>query len=450
VANEFDLSWDEPKRLLGGEESCRVSLDNYLSVLRKRWLTVFVVLIVSVLGAALYSFTATPQYTAHAKVFFSVSVSDSAGARSRGFIYQQTQVRTYAQLAVLPVVLDPVVKQLKLNTTPQKLADRVIARAPINTPIVEIVATASTRASAVAIAQAVANQLSTTVTTLAPKVDNKTPAVRATTVDEATGDLAPRSPRTQLNIVVGVIFGALAGMVLAIAVDARAERGRRRRKLEALGGVAVLGTVAMRDHTGRRRPTTDPTWTENLRQLQLQLFPPLRRRTFTTVAVTSASDAALSARLAAGLAIGQANGAPQRVLVIDGNLSNPSLRSAFALPAAPGLAGVLRGEVPLEAAVQRWGDHGLDVLAAGIAVENPTGLLESEAMKTVLRTTARQYDLVLISAPPFATADGLLLSRLADSAVVVVDAEENRRAFADTLTALRVARAQVLGLVVST
>lgn len=427
-----------------------MSLDNYLFVLRKRWLTILAVVVASVLGAALYSFTATPQYTAHAKVFFSVSVSDSAGARSRGFIYQQTQVRSYAQLAVLPIVLDPVVKQLKLNTTPQKLADRVIARAPINTPIVEIVSTASTRAGAVAIAQAVANQLSTTVTTLAPQVDNKTPTVRATTVDEATSDGAPTAPRTKLNLIVAVIFGAGAGIVVAIALDGRAARGRRRRKLEALGSVEVLGTVAMRDQTGRRRPTTDPTWTENLRQLQLRLFPPLRRRSFTTVAITSASDAALSSRLAAGLAVGQANGAPQRVLVIDGNLSNPSLRSSFTLPPSPGLAGVLRGEVPLEAAVQRWGDRGLDVLAAGIAVENPTSLLESEAMQTVLRTTAQQYDLVLISAPPFATADGLLLSRLADRAVVVVDGEETRGAFADPLTALRVARAQVLGLVVST
>jgi len=424
-----------------------VSIDSYLSVLRARWLTILAVMIASVLGSALYSFTATPQYTAHAQVFFSVSVSDSAGARSRGFLYQQTQVRTYAQLAVLPIVLDPVVKQLKLNTTPQKLADRVIARAPINTPIVEIVSTASTRAGAVAIAQAVANQLSTTVTTLAPVVDKRTPTVRATTVEQATADLAPTTPRTKLNLIVAVIFGTAGGMALAIALDARAAR---RRKLEALGGVAVLGTVAMSDRTGQRRPTADPTWNENLRQLQLRLFPPLQRRSFTTVAITSASDGALSSRLAVSLATGQANGAPQRVLLIDGNLSNPNLRSALALPPSPGLAGVLQGAVPLEAAVQRFGDRGLDVLAAGSAVETATALLESDALQTVLRTTARQYDLVLICAPPFGTADGMLLSRLTDAAVVVVESEDTRIGFADTLTALRVARAHVLGLVVST
>jgi uncharacterized protein involved in exopolysaccharide biosynthesis len=65
-----------------------VSLDSYVSILRARWLTIFAVIIVSVLGAALYSFNATPRYQAHAGVFFSVSVSDSAATRSRGFTYQ--------------------------------------------------------------------------------------------------------------------------------------------------------------------------------------------------------------------------------------------------------------------------------------------------------------------------------------------------------------------------
>ncbi len=72
-----------------------VSIDSYLSILRARWLTILAVIAVSVIGTAVYSYNATPRYVAHAGVFFSVSVSDNAGTRARGFTYQQ---RKYARL----------------------------------------------------------------------------------------------------------------------------------------------------------------------------------------------------------------------------------------------------------------------------------------------------------------------------------------------------------------
>ncbi len=280
----------------------QVSLDGYLSILRARSLTIFAVIAVSVLGAALYSFNATPRYVAHAGVFFSVSVSDNAGTRSRGFTYQQTQVRTFAQLATLPIVLNPVIQKLDLATTPDKLADDITARAPLNTPIVDITVSSSSRDRAIAIAAAVAAQLSTTVVSLAPKVDNGTATVVATTVDPATAGNSPAVPRTKLNLIVALIFGTMLGALSAIALDARAARALRRRQLDALGGVAVIGTVTMPSDTARQGGAAT-RWEANLRELQLRLFPPLQTRTFSSVAITSGADPALSARLAAGLAV---------------------------------------------------------------------------------------------------------------------------------------------------
>jgi capsular polysaccharide biosynthesis protein len=387
---------------------------------------------------------ATPRYEAHAGVFFSVSVSDNAGARNRGFTYQQTQVRVFAQLATLPIVLNPVIEKLKLATTPDKLADKITARAPLNTPIVDITVSASSRDRAVRIAAAVAAQLSTTVVSLAPKVDNGTATVVATTVDPATAGSSPAVPRTQLNLVVALVLGTLLGGLAALALDARAGRAVRRRQLEALGGVAVIGTVTMREDVGRQ----GLGWADNVQQLQLRLFPPLQKRTFTSVAITSGADAALSARLATGLAIAQAS-APQRVLLIDANLHEPSVGASLGLPASPGLVGVLKGDVSLAAAIRPVGDDGLHVLAAGRGPLNSAAVIDSDDMRGLLDQASELYDLVIVNAPPFVTADGLVVARLTDRTVAVLARSETRGALADSLATLRVARVHMLGMVVS-
>jgi succinoglycan biosynthesis transport protein ExoP len=424
-----------------------VSLDSYILILRSRWLVILGFIAASVLGTALYSYTATPRYEAHASVFFSVSVSDNAATRNRGFTYQQTQVRVFAQLATLPIVLDPVIQKLNLPTTPDKLADNITARAPLNTPIVQITASASSRDRAVAIAGAVAAQLSTTVANLAPKVDNGTSTVAATTVDPASASSSPAVPRTKLNLLVALVFGALLGALAALGFDARTNRALRRRQLDALGGVAVIGTVTMRRDGGR--PGGASRAPDSLQQLQLRIFPPLHKRAFTSVAITSGSDPVLSARLAAGLAVAQTT-TPQRVLLIDANLHQPSVGSSLGLPSSAGLVAVLRGEISLDAATQRAGNHGLDVLAAGPGPLDPTGMVDTDEMRTLLHLASQRYDVVIVNAPPFVTADGLALARFADRAVVVLAPQETHGAFGDSLATLRVARVQLLGLVVGT
>jgi succinoglycan biosynthesis transport protein ExoP len=427
-----------------------VSLASYASILRLRWKAIVAVVVAAFVGTAAYSFTVAPRYEAHTSVFFSVSVSNTPAARNRGFDYQQTQVRTYAQLAVLPIVLNPVIKKLKLSTTPDQLADNVVAQAPLNTPIVQIITSASTKTQAVALADAVATQLSTTVTALAPKVDTGTTTVQATRLDPATANSSPTEPRTKLNLEVALILGLLLGAVIAVALDARSTRRIRRRQVEALGGVSVIGTVTMRG-TGINAAsvTHDTKWAGDLRRLQMRLFPPLGRRPFTTVAITSGSDPAYSARLALGLAAAQA-ATPQRVLLIDANVHDPTLETALGLPPSPGLGAVLRGEVPLEAAVARWGTRGLDVLSAGVKTVNADALLDSTATRVLLETAAERYDLVLINAAPFTLADGLLMSRLADRAVVVLGRDDTRGRLTEAFGALDTVRADVLGLVLTT
>jgi Mrp family chromosome partitioning ATPase len=76
--------------------------------------------------------------------------------------------------------------------------------------------------------------------------------------------------------------------------------------------------------------------------------------------------------------------------------------------------------------------------------------VDTDEMRALLHRASQRYDVVIVNAPPFVTADGLALARLADRAVVVLAPQETHGALGDSLATLRVARVQLLGLVVGT
>ena len=77
-------------------------------------------------------------------------------------------------------------------------------------------------------------------------------------------------------------------------------------------------------------------------------------------------------------------------------------------------------------------------------------LRNTATARSLLRRAAQRYDLVIVNTPPFTTADGLAMARITDRAVVVLARQETRGVLGDSLATLKVARVQVLGLVVST
>ena len=125
----------------------------------------------------------------------------------------------------------------------------------------------------------------------------------------------------------------------------------------------------------------------------------------------------VAANLAAAIAIGG-----QAVTLIDGDLRRPTVaglaRRSSTVPASPTSwsGGVTPGEV-----MQEHPDvPGLRVLASGAIPPNPSELLGSKAMQTLVSDLARDA-MVIIDAPPLLpVTDAAVLTRSADGAIVVI------------------------------
>jgi len=129
-----------------------------------------------------------------------------------------------------------------------------------------------------------------------------------------------------------------------------------------------------------------------------------------------------------GIAISQKVG--QAVLLVDGDLRNPSIHRYLDLPQGPGLIDFLTSDYPIaDCLVHPEGLANLVVLPAGHSTDESTELLNSARMADLVRELKHFYPdrYVLFDLPPLLYADALAFAPLMDAIVLVVEAGRTPR-----------------------
>ncbi len=116
-----------------------------------------------------------------------------------------------------------------------------------------------------------------------------------------------------------------------------------------------------------------------------------------------------------------ASTAKLKVLFIDADLRHPTATRAFGLEKQLGLVDLLLGAVDLQDAINFYDKGGYWTLGAGSKTQNPTDLLGSERMKSLIARFKDEYDLVVIDTPPAGPVmDPVVVSQLSDKIVLIV------------------------------
>lgn len=118
----------------------------------------------------------------------------------------------------------------------------------------------------------------------------------------------------------------------------------------------------------------------------------------------------------------------KRVLLIDADMRRPVISRLFGIESETGLADYLLDEATLESAAVETEVTGLHVMPNGLPTSVPSELLESHRLPKLLQEARREYDLVLIDAPPLlAVADPAIIAPLVDSVILTVRVNKNGR-----------------------
>jgi polysaccharide biosynthesis transport protein len=428
-----------------------MELRDYLAIIRARWVIVTAATVIALLIAGGYLARATPVYQAKSTVFFSVAVSKSSGDLSRGFAYAQRLASTYAQIASQPVVLDPVIDDLGLSLSSAQLADKVVARTPVGTVLIDILVTDTDPEQSARIANTIAYELTETVGDLSPATSGSdTSPVELMTVAPAAAPTQPVSPRPKTSLILALVIGLGVGSALALlrhALDPRLDRAELYQVTEApvLGSLSVSHRSARRIGSGRTVGGQNPL--EQTILLRTNVEHLIAQQSVRVAVVTSATeDVAASTTVTLGTALAQ-NG--MKVALVDADLRRPTLAARLGKDDSLGLSSVLNGSRPWQTAIQRLDSDGSALLSAGPSLDDPSRMLSADALRDLFKDMLGHYDLVLVKCPSvLQVAEGLLLSRLADGVMIVADENStDRQTLSAQVEALELAGAELLGIV---
>jgi capsular exopolysaccharide synthesis family protein len=151
-----------------------------------------------------------------------------------------------------------------------------------------------------------------------------------------------------------------------------------------------------------------------------------------------------------------------RCLLVDCDLRRPSVAAVLGMEAEPSLGlaclsavegggGLVPAGGEIDRLVRRDSVTPLDIITADDAPEDAPVLVASERLESIVAEARTRYDVIVIDAPPvLAFVDARVLSRMADSTVLVVRWQRTKRALVLlALKALRIYGARIAGVVLT-
>jgi succinoglycan biosynthesis transport protein ExoP len=306
--------------------------------------------------------------------------------------------------------------------------------------------------------------------------------------DEARPGLKPVFPRTWLNVLLAFLFATFLGVGGAVLSDVLDNTVRDPDQVMRLMNADVVGSLpAVKDWRRRLSPiqafsaldahttngnghsngahrtppsalvpaakTDDQALTnyeEAIRTLRNSILLTDFDRRLRSVLMTSASPSEGKSTVAAHLAATHA-GQGRRTLLIDGDLRRPSVHRLFQAPNSVGLSNVLLEQISWRDALIRLDEpKGLDLLPAGPSTRRASDLIGA-GLAEVIEEATREYDLVVLDAPPLlGFAEPLQMATAVDGVIVVARAgNTSRKALSSVVTTLARLRANLVGVVLN-
>lgn len=217
-----------------------MELQQYLSILRKRWTIVVAITLLSTIASGLISyFVIKPTYKSDISVIIqktdTIDSKNAALNYSDVLLYQQL-VKTYSEFARSRTVAEHAIEKLNLNIKPDQLLGMISVAPKGNTEFLTITVKSNDAQQAMEIANQLAWSLKA-VSTNIKKSDN------VQILDSALIPTSPDSPRLLLNVAVAFFLGLMLAIGIIFIIEYLDNTIKTPEDIEKLIDIPVIGTI---------------------------------------------------------------------------------------------------------------------------------------------------------------------------------------------------------------
>lgn len=279
-------------------------------------------------------------------------------------------------------------------------------------------------------------------------------------IDPARIPKNPIKPKKFLNLVIGLILGCSIGVGLAVLLESFNTSIKTTEEVEQYLELPVFTTIPHIKSSNNGRltykqkdrkleqgiPIKDSMLITSFDPLspEVEAFRALRTNiqfvadssSMKTMLITSATPSEGKSLIAANLAITSAQ-MGMKTLLIDFDLRKPMQHSLFGKDQIPGIMDFIKSKnleineskMTIEKIIQTISlDIGeLHLITAGTLPNNPSMVLESKLLKSILDLLSKDYSVILLDTPPILTvSDAAILGKDVDRTILVIRAGKNR------------------------
>lgn len=429
-----------------------MNLQDVIKLLRTRWITICVSIVVALLGAAAFTLLTTPLYQASTRLFVATTAGSTLAETYQGNRVSQERVASYSELIMGRSLAERTIGKLDLDMSAEELQANVKAIAKLDTVLITVQVLDASPVRARDIANTLSDEFVTMVRELETPEDGSRPDSRVVVEQRASIPERPVVPKTTYNLALGLLAGVVVGIGLAVLRDVLDNTVKDRQTLDEITKTGLVGNIPL-DKDRRTEPaiafdTDNSAIAEAFRKLRTNLqfvavdAPPR------VIVITSSVPGEGKSTTAINIALALAE-ADHNVVLVDGDMRRPSLHRYLDLVGQVGFSTVLSGAATLSDSLQKTRFPGLTVLTSGAIPPNPSELLASQAAKSLLNELRSEFDYVIVdSTPLLAVTDAAILSAAADGVLIIARYGRTKRdQLAHAVESLRDVDASVLGAV---
>ncbi|MEE3394943.1 MAG: polysaccharide biosynthesis tyrosine autokinase [Candidatus Onthomonas sp.] len=391
-----------------------------LGIRRLFWLAPILIAVFAAAGYFYAKHTYVPSYTAYAS--FVVSADTPYGG-SQSYYNRTTASqlsKTFPYIISSGVLKQVVAEDLGVTSIPATIS----AESTLESALFTLKATSNDPQSAYNVLQSVIENY--------PKVaEYIIGSTQLTKLDESGVPTEPSNPPDFWSYAgIGAAAGAVLTLLIMYVYSLTRKTVRSEDDLKEQISVTSLGALPFAPLKRRRksndrsllltRNIVDEMIGDPMRMIRTRLVVELEREEIRSFMVTSSLPGEGKTTTAANLALSLAQKG-YSVILVDGDLRNPSVAKLFGIESAFGLADLLEGKCGLEQTLYTVKDTSLRVLTGLPNQLNPTTLISSSGMHDLLETLNGMADYVIVDTPPCRMmSDATLYARHLQGAVMVV------------------------------